>query len=311
MADWLLILIIVLSSLLGLFLIWFFINGIIFFNVSFRRRKDDAHFAENEDPRAKKEEDRVWYFSQNIEELNLKSYDHLNLKGYLLNQKSNKLAILIHGYHGRYYSVVKQAHIFFDNGYDVLSINNRCHDASEGRYFSMGKIEAKDVDAWIKLMLQRNPNYQIVIYGISMGGHIAMLSASSKSVNQNVKCVIEDCCYNSLKEQLIYILKMKPFRMPRLIVGAAEIYTRIFYHFSYSNTLKKALKNLKIPALLIHGGKDNYVPTFNIDLNYDSIPENIYKEKHVFEDSNHTRSVVDNKEKYREIIDNFVNKFVK
>ena len=38
-----------------LFLIIFIANGILFTKVSFRRRKGDADFAKNEDPRAKKD----------------------------------------------------------------------------------------------------------------------------------------------------------------------------------------------------------------------------------------------------------------
>ena len=34
-------------------------------------------------------------------------------------------------------------------------------------------------------------------------------------------------------------------------------------------------------------------------------------EKHIFEESGHTRCVVDDKEKYRKIVNDFVNKFIK
>ena len=306
-----LIAIVVVSSLVGLFLLFFLSNGMIFTHLTFRRRKGDKDFAKNEDPRAKKDPDRIWFFSQQLEEITLKSYDKLNLKGYFINNNSNKLAILVHGYHGRYYSVTAQAHIFFDNGFDVLCINNRCHDSSEGKSFSMSTKEERDLLDWIELMVKRNPNYQIALYGISMGGHICMLAASNKNVNEKVKCIIEDCGFYSLKEELILETKQSPALFPKLTVILAELYSKIFYHFSYSKDIGKAFKTLKLPILMIHGGQDNYVPTINIEKNYAAVPENVYKEKHIFIGSGHTRSIIDERKKYTEIVDNFVNKFIK
>lgn len=304
-------LIIAIGSVILILIAWFIVNGIIYTNISFRRRKGDSDFAKNEDPRAKNAPDRIWYFSHELEELNLKSYDGLNLKGYFLNNNSNKLAILVHGYHGRYYSVVSQAKIFFENGYDVLSINNRTHDTSEGKLISMGKRESKDLADWIKLMLKKNPNYQIVLYGISMGGHIVMKTASKKIVNEKVKCVIEDCGYYSLFDELVIATKKSPTPIPRMIVFMADLYSRLVHHFSFTFTIGKAFKNMKLPILFFHGGQDDYVPTENINLNYNAVPGNIYKEKHVFEDCGHTQCVVKHYTKYKEIVDNFANKFVK
>ena len=311
MPTWSVILLIVIASIIGLFLIIFLVNGVLFTKVSFRRRKGDADFAKNEDPRAKKDEDRIWYFSQSINELEITSYDNLKLKGYFLNNNSNKLAILVHGYHGRYYSTVSQARIFYELGYDVLSINNRTHDTSEGKLISMGKKESFDLERWIETMLKQNPKYQIVLYGISMGAHIVMQTASKNSVNEKVKCIIEDCGFNSLKKELIYIVKKSPYPFPRTAVFLGEYYSRIFHHFSYSNDISKVFKNLKLPILMFHGGKDETVPLENVYKINESVPNGIYKEMHVFEEAKHTKCVASRKEEYRKIVTNFVNKFVK
>lgn len=311
MPSWLVILLIVLVSLVGLFLVLFISNGIIFTNISFRRRKGDANFAKNEDPRAKKDIDRIWYFSQSINELEITSYDNLKLKGYFLNNNSNKLAILVHGYHGRYYSTVSQARIFYELGYDVLSINNRTHDTSEGKLISMGKKESLDLERWIETMLKQNPKYQIVLYGISMGAHIVMQTAAKNNVNEKVKCVIEDCGYNSLKKELIYVVKKSPWPFPRYSVFMGELYSILIHHFSYSNDISKVFKNLKLPILMFHGGKDETVPLENVYKINEAVPEGVYKEMHVFDDAKHTKCVATHKEEYREIVTNFVNKFVK
>ena len=85
MPFWLLILIIVVSGIVGFCLLFFLSNGMIFTHLTFRRRKGDKDFAKNEDPRFKKDPDRVWFFSNELEEITLNSYDKLNLKGYFIN----------------------------------------------------------------------------------------------------------------------------------------------------------------------------------------------------------------------------------
>ena len=304
------IVLIVLGSLLIVFLIGCFFIGKTFFKVSFSRRKDDERFAELENPEDKKTPNRIWYFSNKLEELSITSFDKLNLKGYFLDNKSNKLAILIHGYRGRYYSMVGQAHIFFDNGYDVLCINNRAHDTSEGKYFSMGEKEIKDTLQWIDLMIKRNPNYEIVLCGASMGAHIAMMTGSSPLIQDNVKCIVEDCGYASLKDILYRASKQGKVLLPRFATFLCGIYSKAFHHFSINNDTKNGFKTLKLPILLIHGELDTYVPYENLKINASNVPESVYKEVVTFEGVQHNKSV-NEYDKYQKIVNNFVNKFVK
>ena len=152
---------IVIGSLLLVAFLVFCAFGGFFYRVSFVRRKGDKHFAENENPEAKKNHNRIWFFSQKIEEYQMRSYDFKKLKGYMIrNEGSNKLAFLIHGYRGRYYSLTYQARMFYEAGYNVFTINHRASDTSSGHWFTMGPKETRDVIDWINLLLKENPNYQ-------------------------------------------------------------------------------------------------------------------------------------------------------
>ena len=62
---------------------------------------------------------------------------------------------------------------------------------------------------------------------------------------------------------------------------------------------------------MFHGGKDSMVPIENVNKIYDSVPQGIYKEKHIFENSEHTRCVVDQYRKYQQIVNEFVDKYTK
>lgn len=304
----LLISLIVVGSLLVLILSFLILDGFVFFNITFRRRPGDKDFAKNENPKEKNAPDRLWYFSQNPEELNLVSYDKLNLKGYYLNNRSNKLAILIHGYHGRYYSLVSQAKVFIELGYDVLNINNRCHDTSEGRYLTMGEKESRDLIDWIRLMLKRNPSYRIVLYGISMGSHITMLSLGRKEIDPRVKCAILDCGYFSLKDQLIYTLKYNKYFWPSLHVNAGRVVAKLFYHFSF-HKVASSLGNSMVPMMFIHGDKDDYVPFVNLNLCSTSASRSIYTEVHEFKGANHTQCIKQY-ETFKQLTEDFTKRFI-
>ena len=304
------IILIVIGSLLLIATIFAFFIGRTFYVVSFSRRKDDAHFAEHENPEDKKRPDRIWYFSNELEELEITSFDKLKLKGYFINNNSDKLAVLVHGYRGRHYSLTSQARIFFENGYDVLSINNRAHDSSEGKYFSMGPRERKDLLKWIDFMIKRNPNYQIALLGTSMGAHIVMMTGADETIPSNVKCIIEDCGYASLKEMLFQGVKTTKVKFPKLALNLGEIYARIFHHVSFKDSTEDAFEHLKLPILLIHGGLDKYVPYENLARNASYVPSEIYKEVVTFENADHNRSVFEY-DRYKNLVINFTSKFIK
>lgn len=286
-------------------------SGSLFYHVTFSRRKDDARFAELENPEDKKAPSRVWYSNQKLEEFSITSFDNLKLKGYFLNNNSNKLLICLHGYRGRYYSNTTQAQIFYEAGYDVFLPNNRAHDTSEGDFFSMGPKEQNDVIDWINFMVEKNPQYEIVLMGISMGAHIAMMTAGRKDFPKNVKCVIEDCGYADLKDDLKHeVYKLKTLKFKPLILFGGELYCKVFHHHSLKDNTKDGLKNLNVPILLIHGDKDTYVDYKNLQINTNNVPENIYKEIVTFEGAGHNESK-NQLEKYKDTLINFVNKFIK
>lgn len=294
----------VLLIIFGLFLTF----GIVTYNTVFKRRKGDEHFAENENPLDKKEPSRIWFSNQRTEELTIISKDKLTLKGYFLNNHSNKLAVILHGYHGRYYSSTTQAKIFFENGYDVLLPNNRAHDTSDGKYFSMGQKEIDDVLRWINLMINKNPNYEIVLMGVSMGAHISMMCADK--VPNNIKCIIEDCGYGNLKFVIKDQLRTK-FNKPMtsIILLATEFVCRC-NGFSINDDVKVPLTNAKVPVLFIHGDKDTYVKYDNLSYCEQFVKDENKKEVVTFNNANHNESKKQ-LEKYQNTLLSFAGRYIK
>lgn len=260
----LLISLIIISSVLLFSILVFLVIGKAMYDIIFKRRKNDENFALEENKEDKLKPSRMWFSKQKLEEFSIKSKDNLTLKGYLLDNNSNKIAILVHGYRGRYYSLTSQAKIFFDEGYDVFLTNNRAHDTSQGTHFSMGEKESEDLLLWIDYLLKKNKNYQIVLMGVSMGGHIAMLSAS-KIDKEHLKCLIVDCGYASLKDTLIDQCSLSmPQILAKCLIIILSMYVKIFHRFSLSSNSKDSLAKLEVPVLFIHGDNDETVKIENM-----------------------------------------------
>jgi pimeloyl-ACP methyl ester carboxylesterase len=96
--------------------------------------------------------------------------------------------------------------------------------------------------------------------GLSMGAGTVMIAAGAPDLPDNVIGVLADCGYSSPKDiiqKVIRDMKLPPtLSYPFVKLGA-----RIFGHFDLEETSPvEALKNSKVPVLLIHGEDDNFVP---------------------------------------------------
>ena len=300
-------LLIILGILIFLILA-FLLIGKIMYNIIFKRRKNDENFASEESQEDKNRPCRIWLRKQKIEELTIESKDHLKLKGYYINNNSNKIAIFVHGYRGRYYSSAFQAEIFFKEGYDIFFANNRAHDTSEGKYFSMGEKEKDDLLLWINTLLKKNAHYQIVLMGVSMGAHIASITASTINKN-NLKCLILDCGYASLKETLIDQCNITMnYKLSKFLIWILSIYTRLFHHFSLNSCSKESLSQLDVAVLFIHGDKDETVKIKNMFDNISYLKKDTPYQKAIFLNRGHNEANKD-EENYTQSILSFIRKY--
>lgn len=125
------------------------------------------------------------------------SVDHLKLSGgYYENKGSHLWAVVIHGYRGSHEGMTVYGRHYYDHGYNVLLPDLRGCGKSEGNYIGMGWLDRKDILKWIQWITERDPESEIVIHGVSMGGATILMTSGEKSPDQ-VKAFVEDCGYTS------------------------------------------------------------------------------------------------------------------
>lgn len=207
----------------------------------------------------------TWWHRQNIAEWTITSHDGLKLHAYYLpaKQPTDRTAILAHGYSGSGDQMGIFAQVYVEElGFNVLLPDARGHGKSEGNYIGFGWPERKDILRWVgKIIEETGDSVQIVLHGVSMGG-ATVLMTSGEQLPPNVKAIVEDCGYTSVKDELTYQLK-RMYRLPSFpFIQTTSLVTKLRagYFFGEASALEQVKKS-KIPILFIHGSEDSFVPT--------------------------------------------------
>lgn len=255
-------------------------------------------------------ENAKWLKTVGGRQVNIKSEDKLNLNGYIVEkEESNKWAILVHGYTGRAMQMSYQAERFYNMGFNVLFPNLRGHGDSEGNYIGMGWDDRRDIISWIRYINENYKNNQIILYGVSMGAATVMMTSGEKDLPSNVKAIIEDCGYTSIKDEFEYQLKTV-FNLPSFpIINMASMVTKLKagYFLGEGDAIKQVKKSIT-PIMFIHGDADTFVPYYMLDQLYNAA--NCEKEKLVIKGAIHARASAVGGELYWNRIEKFLEKYV-
>lgn len=256
---------------------------------------------------------KEWLLAQELKHITIKSRDGLTLHGDFLPSEvqSDKLAICGHGYTGCGLKDCASIAVFFHRmGYNCLIVDHRAHGKSEGDYVGFGILDRFDMKAWVDFMECRfNGNVRIVLYGVSMGATIAIMTAGISSLSPCVKAVVADCAFTSPYDVFAHILKRDYHMPPFPIMNINDMLCRkkAGYGFRDYSTLD-AVKSTGIPMLFIHGRDDNFVPLYMSEHNYEACrsPKDIF----IVDNAAHAASYYESKEAYEAKVKNFLEKYV-
>jgi len=148
-------------------------------------------------------------------------------------------------------------------GYTVLAPDLYAHGASDGTISSLGLADARDVEAWIGWILNRDERARIVLFGQDEGG-AAVLIAASKGLPEQVRAAAVDSVYINVKDHMLNILdrnsKTAGFFQGWLL-GAA--YRMVHGMNAEQGTIWYWLSGCELPLLIIHGTGDSDVPAWH------------------------------------------------
>lgn len=306
----------VLKYIMGIILVLFVLSGFVgnyFVNFALSNKVDKTKVNNQDRDEIKdesKEANQKW-FDENAIEIKMKSkYTGNDLVGYqFISKNTNKWVIVVHGFGENARNMATYIKNFYDRGYSVFAQDLNAHGKSSGTYYTMGGFDGKDLKDWADLISSKYNNPDILLFGISMGGATVMNSLDENLPN-NVKAFIEDSGYLSLNEEFSYQLK-KLFNLPpMLVLPEASIVAKIKAgYFLKDVDATNGLKNTKLPALILHGEDDGFVPVSHAEKIYNQISSE--KEMYIFKGAKHVKAEMKYREEYWGYIDKFLEKYFK
>ncbi|WP_442594706.1 alpha/beta hydrolase [Neobacillus sp. D3-1R] len=222
--------------------------------------------------------------------------------------RTNLYVIICHGVTENKTNSVKYMNLFLNRGFNVLIYDHRRHGESGGKTTSYGHYEKDDLKAvvdWLKI--EKGPLLQLGIHGESMGAATMLLYAGMLEDSANF--YIADCPFSSFEEQLAYRLKKEMKLPPKIFLPFANIFLKIREGYSIKEVSPISfIQNIRKPVLFIHSKKDDYIlPSMTLEL-YEKKqgPKKLY----LAENGVHAQSLNENKAKYEQAIDEFLEEFV-
>lgn len=256
---------------------------------------------------------KTWFDGTNYEDVEITSNDGLKLHGYFLraNKPTNKTAIVVHGYSSNAKEMSSYGKFYYETlGYNILMADNRGHGQSEGDYIGFGWPDRIDYLKWIDYIIENvGSDSQIIMHGVSMGGSTVLMT-SGEELPTNVKAIISDCAYTSVKDELSYQMK-RMYDLPSFpLVESTSLLTKIKngYFFEEASALKQVAKS-KTPILFIHGDKDTFVPYEMVYKLYDACSSE--KDIFIVPNADHATAYKVDPKGYEKKITYFIGKYIK
>ena len=201
------------------------------------------------------------------EEVYIYTDDGLTLPGYFyLNENGSKNTIMcVHGYNtDSNFAFATIVEPILREGYNCFLVNHRHFGGNEGRFTGFGVLEKEELIKWIDVVNSYFPDGKIILYGTSMGAATVM-QASDKNL-ENVVGFIEDCGFTTCYDEFCYLTKSVLHIPSKPIIEGVNVLTKTFLDIDIKTSdSREALKNTKLPALFLHGGRDNFVPTYMVE----------------------------------------------
>lgn len=193
-----------------------------------------------------------------------------------------------------------------ESGQNTLVVDQRSHGRSGGTTITFGIRERLDCLCWVEYANQRfGSDTPVFLSGVSMGA-ATVLMVSELELPDNVVGIIADCPYSSPEAIIRKVCREDMHLPPALVMPFIRLGAKLFGHFDLKeSSAVQAVKNTKIPILLLHGEDDRFVPC---DMSREICASCTGAKTCItFPNAGHGLSYIVDTEKYSEAVSRFVN----
>lgn len=218
--------------------------------------------------------DLAWKF----EDVQLITQDNVKLAAWFVpasaeasaGKPSDKVIILLHGYPADKANLLYWSE-FLHQDFNLFFLDFRYFGDSEGSLTTIGYREQHDLMAAIDYLEERVGFTKIGAMGFSLGGAVAILTASNPSAHSmdsgqagsGLKAIVSDSAFANL-DLMAYEFYKPLFILKYPLTLLTKVWAQIFLGINPNEVSpEKAAANLKTPILLIHSKKDQTIPFEN------------------------------------------------
>lgn len=214
--------------------------------------------------------------------------------------KNNKTVIMVHGLGGNRQTNYPTAEMFLEQGYNVLTYDQRSSNENTAEYTTFGYWEKYDLIDYIDYINRQAPDKTLGVWGASFGGATAGLAMGYEDTQEKVDFLILDCPVSDMEWMVSDTIKQMDIGIPvEYMTWCGSVMNQIKLGFSYQDAnVASEMIDVHVPTLIINSKIDKVTPYFmGIDL-YEALPE---ENRYIWtvEDSEHTDMWLDYNQEYR------------
>ena len=236
-------------------------------------------------------------FGLKYEEVVFNSTDGIRLSGWFLPNNRTKAAIIVmHGYPADKANLLGVAD-FLSKDFNVFLFDFRSFGKSGGKYTTAGYLERNDLLGAVRYLEKEKNITKIGLYGFSLGGAVALMAN-----HENVKAIVTDSAYAELSHMAENMYRIF-FVLKHPLAYLTKLYGILFLGINIDDASPVGnIKNIKVPILLMHAGKDSQIPASEANLLHNA---NKKAELWIVENAEHGMAHSVNPEKYEEKVAGF------
>ncbi|MEW6557116.1 MAG: alpha/beta hydrolase [Elusimicrobiota bacterium] len=250
-------------------------------------------------------------FGLKFEDIEFNTTDGIKIYGWFIyaEPKSDRTIIICHGWGANKSDVLPSTMYLLKSGFNLLYFDFRNHGASGGTVSSLGKLESLDLSCAIEYLKKTKPaqSNKIGVYGISMSGAVAILTAATDS---RIETVVVDSAFSSFNyivaryAKLFYKIPKYPF------IPITLLFTRLRLGFNPDefSAIYFVSKISPRPVFFIHGENDDRIPVDECKKLYNLAGEP--KEIWIVPNADHMESHSKNPVEYEKKVGSFFVKYL-
>lgn len=218
---------------------------------------------------------------------------------YTTTEASSKWVILIHGAGGDRECLIPLVGPYLEEGYNVVTYDQRGHGENSDTHVSFGIFEKHDVEALVDYVNNEHGATSVIVHGQSMGGQTAALYAATEHATNSIDAVILDSPVPGMEllMKLMFVEDGTSEGVADYLLACGNVYGSVVegMKFQDGNTIEQA-KNITVPCMVIISERDEVCLPEYVEQIYDNVAAE--KKTKMAVDSKHIEGVIDNPEQY-------------